>query len=187
VDDRSPADLTAAEQAMLATWQQHVLAEFVRKDVEGALATMTDDPYVVNYPVLIGGDGKDGVRSFYTNYFIPQMPPDIAPTMASQTVGQERIVEEAVYTFTHSLAMDWLLPGVPPTGKRVELPVIAIIQFREGKIAHEHLHWDQATVLAQLGLIDASTLPVVGVQSARRLLDTRVPLNALLQRAGRQP
>jgi carboxymethylenebutenolidase len=176
-------NLTPAQQALLDVWQQHILAEFVTKNVQDALDTVTEDAYVNNVPLLLGGPGKEGVREFYAKYFVAQMPPDMESSLISRTIGEERIVEESVFRFTHSLVMDWLLPGVPPTGKRIEVAVVGIIQFREGKIAHEHLYWDQASVLVQLGMVDEHTLPVAGVESARRLLDPSVPMNALMRRA----
>ncbi len=171
MSDQTPAVLTPQQQHLLDGWQQHTYAEFVSKNVEDALATMTDDAYVLMVPVLTGGVGKDAVRDFYANYFIPQVPPDLQPTPISQTIGQDRIVEEAVVSFTHSLAMDWMLPGIAPTGKRIQMVVVSIIQFRDGKIAHEHLYWDHASVLVQLGLLDAATPSVVGAEAARTLLD----------------
>jgi carboxymethylenebutenolidase len=176
-------ELTPAQQALLDVWQKHVYAEFALKDVEAALATMTEDAYVNNVPVLLGGVGKQGVREFYSKYFVAQMPRDIESTLVSRTIGTNRIVEESVFRFTHSIAMDWLLPGVAPTEKRIEVAVVGVIQFRDGKMAHEHLYWDQASVLVQLGLIDAKVLPVAGAEVAGRLLSASVPMNRLLSRA----
>lgn len=155
---------------LIAVWQQHVFAEFVAKDVEAALATMTEDAHVLLVPVGTGGRGKDGVRTFYGTSFIPNIPPDIVATPISQIIGADYVVEEAVHSFTHSIAMDWMIPGVPPTGKRVEIAVVGIIKFRDGKVAHEHLYWDHASVLAQLGLLDAQALPILGAESAQNLL-----------------
>jgi carboxymethylenebutenolidase len=166
------ADLTAEEERMLETWQQHVYAEFAAKDVAKALETMTEDAYVNNVPIATGAVGKRAVAQFYARCFVEQLPADIESTLVSITIGQNRIVEESVFSFTHSLQMDWFLPGWPPTGKRVEIAVVAIVQFRDGKIEHEHLHWDQGSVLAQLGLIDELRLPVVGALAARRLRST---------------
>jgi carboxymethylenebutenolidase len=176
-------ELTPAQQALLDVWQRHVYAEFAAKNVQDALDTMTEDAYVNNVPVMLGGVGKQSVREFYATYFIAQIPPDIESTLVSRTIGQDRIVEESVFRFTHNLRLDWLLPGVPPTGKRVEVAVVAIIQFRAGKISHEHLYWDQASVLVQVGLLDASSLPVAGAEVARRLLAPNVPMNDLILRA----
>lgn len=164
------ADLTVEEERLLETWQRHVYAEFAVKDVAKALETMTEDAYVYNVPVVAGGVGKRAVAEFYSRCFVAQLPADIESTLVSRTIGQNRIVEESVFRFTHSLRMDWFLPGQPPTGKRIEIAVVAIVQFRDGKIEHEHLHWDQGSVLAQLGLLDESRLPVFGAQAARKLL-----------------
>ena len=78
--------------------------------------------------------------------------------------------------------MDWMLPGIPPTGKRVEVPLVAIVRFREGKLAHEHIYWDQASVLVQIGLLDAARLPVAGIETARKVVDPTLPANDLMKR-----
>ncbi len=161
-------EATAGTHPLLAVWQQHVFAEFVAKDVEAALATMTDDAHVLLVPVGTGGRGKAAVRAFYSGSFIPQVPADLVATPISQTIGEDTIVEEAVHAFTHDIPMDWMIPGVPPTGRRVEVAVVGIIKFRDGKVAHEHLYWDHASVLAQLGVLGAGAL---GAESARRVLE----------------
>src|SRR6266496_1126586 len=99
----------------------------------------------------------------------------------SRTVGNDQLVDEMVFKFTHSIRMEWMLPGIAPTGKRVEVALVAIVRFREGKLAHEHIYWDQACVLVQLGLLDASKLPIAGLESARKALDRSVPSNALIE------
>ena len=113
------------------------------------------------------------------------MPPDTEMTAISRTIGNDQLVDEMIFKFTHTIRMDWMLPGIAPTGKRVEVPLVAIVRFREGKLAHEHIYWDQASVLAQIGLIDAAILPVAGVESARKVLDPTLPANALMRRADR--
>lgn len=160
---RGMATLSAEE--MVGLWQQHTMAEFVHKDVEAALSTMTEDAHVLCVAAGTGGFGKEGVRKFYGE-FIPAVPPDFMPLPISQTVGGSRLVEEAIYRFTHSIAMDWMLPGVPATHKPVELALVGIIEFRDGKIASEHLYWDQATLLAQLGIVPA--MPAIGSLEAHR-------------------
>jgi len=153
-------------------WQQHVYSEFVIKDAKAALTTMSDNPYVLMVPVAIGGRGRDGVYKFYYDYFLAQLPADIMPVPISQVVEKDILVEEAVYQFTHDQVMDWMIPGVPPTGKRVEVGVVGIIKFENGKIASEHLYWDQASVLAQIAVIDpVKVVAVKGVESARTLLE----------------
>ena len=170
------------KDSLIARWQQHLDYEFATRDTEATLATMVEDAYVNHVPVLTGGVGKDQLREFYARRFIPQMPPDTAITLVSRTVGEDRIVDEMVFQFTHTIAMDWMLPGVAPTGRRVEVPLVAIVHFRDDKLAHEHVYWDQASVLVQLGLLDATTLPITGVESSRKVLDPRMPSNELMDR-----
>ncbi len=108
------------------------------------------------------------------------MPPDTEMTPISRTIGNNQLVDEMVFKFTHTIRMDWMLPGLAPTGRRVEVPLVAVVRFREGKLAHEHIYWDQASVLVQLGALEAGTLPVVGLESARKALDPSLPSNALM-------
>ena len=107
-------------------------------------------------------------------------------TAVSRTVGEDRLVDEMIFKFTHTIEMDWMPPGIPPTGKRVEIPLVAIVHFRNNKLAHEHIYWDQASVLVHLGLLDASKLPVAGVETAHKVLDNSIPSNALIERADRR-
>jgi carboxymethylenebutenolidase len=179
----SGTTLTAAQEVLRQRWEEHMRYEFTTHDTEDTLATMVEDAYVNHIPVLTGGVGRDELREFYSTRFIPQMPPDTAITPISRTIGHDQLVDEMVFTFTHTIRMDWMLPGLAPTGKRVEVALVAIVRFREGKLAHEHIYWDQASVLVQLGLLDASTLPVAGVESAHKALDPSLPSNALMGRA----
>ncbi len=175
--------LTAGQQAMVAIWEEHLKGEFTTRSTQDTLATMIEEAEVRHVPVLTGGVGKAQLQEFYGHRFIPQMPPDAENLLLSRTVGADRIVDELLLRFTHTVQMDWILPGIPPTGKRVEVPLIVCIQFREGKIAWEHIYWDQASVLVQLGLLDAAYLPVVGVEQARKALDPTIPSNHLIERA----
>jgi len=176
-------NLTPAQEALRQLWEEHVQYEFSTRNTEDTLATMVDDAYVNHIPVLTGGVGKDELREFYSKRFIPQMPPDTEMTPVSRTIGEDQLVDEMVFKFTHSIRMDWMLPGIAPTGKRVEVPLVAIVRFKEGKLAHEHIYWDQASVLVQIELLDAATLPVAGVESARKVLDHALPANELMRRA----
>ena len=175
--------LTKAQESLSQLWEEHVRHEFATHNTEDTLTTMVEDAYVNHIPVLTGGVGRDELREFYSKHFIPQMPPDTEMFPISRTIGNNQLVDEMLFKFTHTIRMDWMLPGVAPTGKRVEVPLVAIVQFRDGKLAHEHIYWDQASVLVQLGLIDAGTLPVTGVESARKALDPKLPSNALMRRA----
>jgi carboxymethylenebutenolidase len=159
------------QELLLEVWQQHCYSEFVMKDAKAALTTMSDNPYVLMVPIAIGGRGRDGVYKFYHDCFLAQLPADIRPVPISQVVGEDILAEEVVYQFTHDRIMDWMIPGLPPTGKRVEVGVVGIIKFENGKIASEHLYWDHASVLAQLGVIDRAKGLVRGVESPRTLLE----------------
>ena len=175
--------LTPAQENLQQLWEEHVRHEFATHNTEDTLATMVEDAYVNHIPVLTGGVGKDELREFYSKRFIPQMPPDTEMIPVSRTIGHDQLVDEMIFKFTHTICMDWMLPGIAPTGKRVEVPLVAIVRFRESKLAHEHIYWDQASVLVQLGLLDAATLPVAGVETARKALDPSLPSNALMRRA----
>jgi carboxymethylenebutenolidase len=175
--------LTKAQEFLSQLWEEHVRHEFATHNTEDTLATMVEDAYVNHIPVLTGGVGRDELQEFYSKRFIPQMPPDTEMIPISRTIGNSQLVDEMVFKFTHTIRMDWMLPGIAPTGKRVEVPLVAIVQFREGKLAHEHIYWDQASVLVQLGLLDAGALPVAGVETARKALNPNLPSNALIRRA----
>src|SRR5215470_2497267 len=180
---RANAKRTAAQKHLSQLWEEHVRHEFSTRHTENTLATMVEDAYVNHIPVLTGGVGKDALRKFYSKRFIPHMPPDTEMIPISRTIGNDQLVDEMVFKFTHTIRMDWMLPGVAPTGKHVQVPLVAIVRFREGKLAHEHIYWDQASVLVQIGLLDASNLPVAGIESARKVLDPKLPANELMKRA----
>jgi carboxymethylenebutenolidase len=177
--------LSEAQQTLLRRWEEHLASEFTVKDAKAAIETMVAHPRVNHVPVMTGGVGRQQLEHFYRTHFIPQMPPDRERIPISRTIGTNRIVDEFVSRFTHTVPMDWFLPGVPPTGKRVEVAIIVVVEFDgDGKIVAERIHWDQATVLVQLGLLDATGLPVAGVETARKVVDPDLPSNALIERAG---
>jgi carboxymethylenebutenolidase len=160
------------QHTMLATWQQHTYAEFVLKDADAALATMTENPYVLLIATGVVRVGRAAVRQFYADKFLPNISPDLEITTLSQTFGDDRIAEEMAVRFTHTIDMDWLLPGVRPTGRKAELIVAVFVQLADGKIAHEHIYWDHATALSQLGVLD-HPLAMGGMRSAAELLRLR--------------
>jgi carboxymethylenebutenolidase len=165
-----------------ALWEAHTRYEFVTRDVAATMATMVGDPYVNHIPVMTGGVGAKDLARFYANHFIPKCPKDIRMVPISRTVGADRIVDEMLTSFTHDVEIDWMLPGVPPTGRHVEIAIVAIVGFRGSKLCHEHIYWDQASVLAQIGLIDPKGLPVAGAEAAHKLLDETLPSNTLMRR-----
>ena len=155
---------------LIAKWEEHTRYEFETRDVESTLATMVEDAYVNHIPVMTGGSGKAALREFYGTQFIPAMPPDTTLTPISRTVGEDQVVDEMIFSFTHTREMPWMLPGIAPTNRRVEIPLVAIVRFREGKLAHEHIYWDQASVLKQIGLLVDPGLPVFGAETARKIM-----------------
>jgi carboxymethylenebutenolidase len=164
---------------LAATFDAHVQAEFQDLDLEATMATMTDDPYVHHVPTITGGNGTADVRDFYGHHFIGQWPDDTETRQVSRTVGETQVVDELMMTFTHDRPLDIMLPGIPPTGRRITVPVVVVVGFEAGKVSHEHIYWDQATVLVQAGLLDPSGLPVVGPEQAEALLDRQHPKNEL--------
>jgi len=179
--------LTPTQQDMVKTFERHVTSELLDKNLETIMATMIAEPHVNLVPVMTGGIGQEGVRHFYRTYFLPGIPPDTEIIPVSRTVGRDRIVDELIHKFTHSIEVPWMLPGIPPTGKRVQIAVVAVIEFQDGKIASEHIYWDQASLLAQIGLIDTQKLPVVGADSAEKVLNpSQQSFNTLIDRARHQ-
>jgi carboxymethylenebutenolidase len=168
------------EADMIRLWETHTELEFTKKDAAATVATMTDDNYVNHVPVMTGGRGRHEMIEFYGKYFIPQMPADTTLRLLARTVGQDRLIDEFVFSFTHDVEMSWMLPGIAPTHRKVEVPTVVVVQFQGDKIACERIYWDQASVLAQLGLLDPTGLPVAGVESARKFEDPRLPSNQLI-------
>jgi carboxymethylenebutenolidase len=178
--------LTASQRALVETWEQHMAAEFDTQSIEATMATMTADPIVNHVPVMTGGVGAREVRQFYTQYFIGRHPPDTAIVPLTRTVGHNRIVDELIYQFTHTIEMPWMLPGVAPTGRHVEVALVVVVEFLEGRIRGERIYWDQASVLAQIGMLEVGHLPATGIEAARKVRDpAQEPSNALIARVGR--
>jgi carboxymethylenebutenolidase len=165
-----------------ALWEEHTRYEFETRDVAATMQTMVPDPYVNHVPVMTGGVGQRDLARFYAHHFIPKCPADIKLVPVSRTIGPDRLVDEMVVSFTHDVEIDWMLPGVPPTGRHVEVPIVAIVNFRGDKLYHEHIYWDQASVLVQIGLLDPKGLPVAGIETAEKLLDETRPSNGLMER-----
>jgi carboxymethylenebutenolidase len=171
-----------AKPDLAALWEAHCRYEFEARDVDATMATMVAQPYVNHIPTMTGGVGHDQLKRFYKYHFVEGNPPDFRLTSISRTIGEDRIVDEFIMHFTHTTEIDWLLPGIPPTGRAVEAPAVAIIQFEGDKLVHEHIYWDQASVLVQVGLLDPAGLPVAGAETARKVADKSLPSNGLMAR-----
>jgi carboxymethylenebutenolidase len=165
---------------LVALWEEHIRHEFDTRDVPATMATMVAEPYVNHIPTLTGGVGQSQLARFYRYHFVHQNPEDMKITSISRTVGSTQVVDEFIMSFTHDTEIDWLLPGVKPTGKYVEIPMLGVIQFRGSKLCHEHIYWDQASVLVQIGLLNPEGLPVAGVETAKKLMNEDLPSNTLM-------
>lgn len=155
-----------------AIFDKHVKCEFEDHDVDATMKTMVKEPYVHHVPTLTGGIGYDEVYNFYKNDFVGKMPVDTKIVRVSRTVGKDQVVDELIISFTHDREIKVMLPGIPSTGKYVELPLVVVMKFDDNdKIAHEHIYWDQASLLAQIGLLDSKSLPIYGIEQTRKLLE----------------
>jgi carboxymethylenebutenolidase len=153
--------------------------------------------HVTILPTLEGGIGRKKLEEFYREFFVPSLVEDYKIRLVSRTVGVDRVVDEMVVSFTHSDEVDWILPGVPPTDKFVEIAMVSIVAVRGGKLVSEHIYWDQASVLMQIGLLNPQVvprnmknkglkrLPVIGAEAAKQLVDpSQERYNKLLQEHG---
>ena len=164
-----------------AIFDAHVSAEFDAKDLAATMATMSERPHLNHVPVLTGGWGRDEIAHFYGTYFIGHWSSDTHTTLISRTIGQGRVVDEFILSFTHDREMPAILPGVAPTGRKVEIPLVIIMGIENGTVAYEHIVWDLASILVQIGLLERGSQPVSGVEQARRLLDPTLPVNTLIK------
>ncbi|MDA0657824.1 MAG: nuclear transport factor 2 family protein [Planctomycetota bacterium] len=172
---------TLPEAEMIRLWELHTQLEFATKDASATVATMTPDNDVNHVPVMTGGRGHDEMIEFYGKHFIPKMPADTSLRLLARTVGKDRLIDEFVFSFTHDIEMDWMLPGIQPTHQKVEIPMVVVVQFDGDKIACERIYWDQASVLLQIGVLDRSSLPVTGVEQARKFENPQLPSNELMR------
>ena len=154
---------------LAAVFDTHINCEFDKIDVFATMQTMVKDPYVHHVPVLTGGIGYEKVYTFYRDSFIGKMPSDTKFVQISRTIGKYQVVDELILSFTHDIEIPAMVPGIPPTGKHVELPLVVVMRFKGNKIAHEHIYWDQASLLSQIGLIDSKELPIIGIEQSKKL------------------
>lgn len=162
-------------------WEDHLDYEFATRDVDKTMATMVAEPYVNHIPTMTGGVGYTDLHRFYRDFFIGANPPDTAQLTVSRTIGARQVVDEVIFSFTHDRHIEWLLPGIEPTGRKIRFGLVGIVRFRGQRICHEHIYWDQASVLAQLGLLDPQQLPVVGAEGADKILDNGIASNRLIK------
>ena len=165
-----------------ALWDKHTELEFATRSAEATMGTMVAEPYVNHIPTMTGGVGHRDLTRFYRHHLIPKTPADTRLIPISRTIGADRVVDEMRFCFTHGIEIDWMLPGLRPSGKYVEIPLVAIVCFRGGKLYNEHIYWDQASVLVQIGALNPKGLPVPGIETAKKLVDEGLPSNTLMAR-----
>jgi carboxymethylenebutenolidase len=165
-----------------ALWERHTACEFADRDADATMRTMVAEPYVNHVPTLTGGVGFNDLRRFYRDFFIPGVPADARIVPISRTIGPNRLIDEFLLCFTHDREVPFMAPGVAPTGRYVEVPHVAVVEFRGGKVAHEHIHWDHASFLKQIGVLDAKGLPIAGAEGAKKLVDEKLPTNEWISR-----
>ena len=182
------SDSSPATKDLGAVFDAHVKAEFVDMDVAATMATMAPEPYLTHVPTLAGGTGRTQVERFYRDHFVGHWPSDVQVKPLSRTVGKNRVVDELVVSFTHDREMRVYLPGVASTGCKVVLPHVVVMGFDEaGRVAYEHIYWDQATLLVQVGLLDPALLPVAGAEQAERLVDPAHTANEMIDQLKLHP
>ncbi|KAB5522927.1 dienelactone hydrolase [Coniochaeta sp. 2T2.1] len=161
-----------------AIWEEHTRLEFAERAVEETMNTMVEEPYVNHVPTMTGGIGRKNLTSFYAKHFIFSNPDDTELQLISRTVGIDRVVDEFIFALTHDRVIDWLIPGIPPTGKKLRIPFTAVVNIRGDRLCHEHIAWDQLTVLFQLSLMPEYLpfpYPVEGYSGPGKTLEYRVP------------
>ncbi|KAI9148307.1 LEA domain protein [Paramyrothecium foliicola] len=134
-------------------WEEHTYYEFADRSVEHTMSTMVQEPYVNHVPTLTGGVGRLKLTDFYRHNFIFNNSADTDLELVSRTIGIDRVIDEFIFKFTHDREIDWLLPGVPPTFLKAQIPFTAVVNIRGDRLYHEHISWDQGTTLRQLGLL----------------------------------
>ena len=151
--DQAAAQAALSPDQLERLWAEHLKGEFETRDVEATLATMVEDASVTHMPVNTGGRGKAALRAFYRDDFIPSWPDDVQMTVVNRVIGVGQLVDELRVTFTHRKPMPWFLPTLPPTGRKIAVDFVVVVEFRGDKLACERIYWDHASVLRQVGLL----------------------------------
>ncbi|KAJ4351618.1 uncharacterized protein N0V89_006961 [Didymosphaeria variabile] len=164
-------------------WDEHTYYEFADRSVEHTMSTMVQEPYIgaLIGIQLTGGVGREPLTNFYAHNFIFNNSADTNLELISRSIAIDRIIDEFIFTFTHDRELDWLVPGIPPTNLKVEVPFCAVVNIRGDRLYHEHISWDQGTVLRQLGLLPEylpfpHPLPDGKAPAPGKRLEYRVPV-----------
>ncbi|MFD9002996.1 nuclear transport factor 2 family protein [Streptomyces sp. NPDC059582] len=162
------------QEEMVALWEQHTAYEFETKDADLTVSTMVDDASVMHLPTMSGGSGKEHLRRYYRDVFIPGIPQNTVTETVDRSVGDDFLVEEILMRMRHDQEIPFLLPGLAPTGRDLEVPLLVKVKFRDGLMESERLYWDQAAVLAQVDLIASEGLPMTDFTEVVRFLRDKV-------------
>lgn len=139
-------------EAMEELWTRHTRYEFESKDADLAVSTMVPHARVMHLPTMSGASGREALRAYYAEVFIPAQPPDTNLELVRRSLGDDVLVDECIMEFTHDRVMPHLLPGVAPTGSSLQIPFVVVVTFEDSLMLSETLYWDQAQVLRQAGL-----------------------------------
>ncbi|TKX24520.1 hypothetical protein C1H76_3128 [Elsinoe australis] len=123
-----------------------------------ACQDLPTDASRINLPTLTGGFDAEGLTQFYRDLFGPSAP-YVRARLMSRTTGTSQVVDEMLISFRHDREVQWILPGVPPTGKDVRIVMVSIVGIKGGKCVAERVYWDQASVLVQIGMLSPSLVP----------------------------
>ncbi|KAF7616915.1 hypothetical protein AFLA_004967 [Aspergillus flavus NRRL3357] len=164
------------------TWEGIEQEKYFSSDMSTAMTNYTTEetPTVTYIPTLKGASGIQALHQFYKTSFLQGRPPSMRLRLLSRTIGADRVVDELYVAFKHTQEMPWILPGLQPTDRQVEIVLVSIVTLRGGKLYSEHIYWDQASVLVQVGLIDRNlvpeqakgitALPIIGREAAKKIL-----------------
>jgi carboxymethylenebutenolidase len=120
-------------------------------DLDAALDLVSDDVALTTLPVGTGARGADALRRHLAEDVLPHRPVDLATTRVSRTGDRWRVVDEELVAFTHDRELPWLVPGLAPTGRRVEVLAISVVTVRRQRIVQHRTLWDHHGLLVQLG------------------------------------
>ncbi|KAJ3129648.1 hypothetical protein HK098_000799 [Nowakowskiella sp. JEL0407] len=171
------------DSSIAATWDAFKAAEKSPKDLSLLLSSiLADSVKVVYVPTGAGGKNAAQVKDFFKTASV-QAESIKDETIVSTIYGSYTVTEETVLTVVHDSEINWLLPNVKPTRKRILIPTVTVAKFdHTGLLVSFTKYWDQASVLKQLGILPGSmyckantsetVLPVLGPTIVDKLLET---------------
>lgn len=126
------------------------IAAFNAKDADGFVGNESPDIEFV-IPGGITLRGRDQVRAYIQIFWSAFPDAHVQPLV--QVVTDEAVVTEATFAGTHSGALQTPNGEIPATGRRVTVRQVAVQRIAQGRVASEHLYFDQMELMGQLGLV----------------------------------